>query len=196
MAKVTMLLSLFCFFITSTNLAQDTRFGIKAGLNYASVVGDLTEGIKFRFSGHGGIYLESEFSDKFAFQIDLLYSSQGFQFSSDLQSIENTGITLDQNDFRTNVQLNFLTVPIVGKFALNDLLAVEFGPQFGFLLNQVSKIKNLDQRDDIGRQHRTVPDKADPDAFTMKFRNFLTQIKPQKPHEIRDFLGRAFPVFK
>jgi hypothetical protein len=155
MAKVTMLLSLFCFFITSTNLAQDTRFGIKAGLNYASVVGDLTEGIKFRFSGHGGIYLESEFSDKFAFQIDLLYSSQGFQFSSDLQSIENTGITLDQNDFRTNVQLNFLTVPIVGKFALNDLLAVEFGPQFGFLLNQVSKIKNLDQRDDTIPDNRT-----------------------------------------
>ncbi len=137
-------------------VGQDINLGVKGGLNYSSIVGDLTEGIKFRFSGHAGVFVESEFSDKFSLQSELLYSSQGFQFSSDLQALENNGATFDENDFRTNVQLNYLTVPILGKFALNDRLEVEFGPQFGFLLNQVSKIKNLDQRDETIPDNRTT----------------------------------------
>ncbi len=132
-------------FLVHTGTAQETRFGVKGGLNYSSIVGDLTEGLKFRFSGHGGLFLEIDFSEKFKLQPELLYSSQGFQFSTDLASIETGGSSGEGNDFRTNVQLNYLTIPILGKFALNDKLDVEFGPQFGFLLNQVTKIKNLDQ---------------------------------------------------
>ena len=135
--------------------AQETKVGVKAGLNYSSVVGDLTDGIKFRFSGHGGFFVEMELAYNFALQTELLYSSQGFQVSSDLLAIENNEGAIDDNDFRTNVQLNYLTIPVLGKFALNDRLDVEFGPQFGFLLNQVSKIKNLDQRDETVPDNRT-----------------------------------------
>ncbi len=154
-SKMTLMLSLLCFINTLEVIGQDARFGAKAGLNYSSIVGDLTEGIKFRFSGHAGVFLELEFTYKFALQTELLYSSQGFQFSSDLQALENSGVTFDESDFRTNVQLNYLTIPVLGKFALNDRLDVEFGPQFGFLLNQVSKIKNLDQRDETIPNNRT-----------------------------------------
>lgn len=146
MAKVTLLLSLFCFLNTSDLISQEARFGAKAGLNYSSVVGDLTDGVKFRFSGHAGIFLDIYFSDKFSFQPELLYSSQGFQFSSDLSEIDGNP-TPGGNDFRTNVQLNFLTVPILGKFRLGENYSLEFGPQVGFLLNQVTKIKNLDEAD-------------------------------------------------
>ncbi len=138
--------------IGTISKAQETHFGVKAGLNYSSIIGDLTQGIKFRFSGHAGVFLEVKYSDKFSFQPELLYSSQGFQFSSDLATIQNGGFISDQNDIRTNVQFNFLTIPIVTRFALNDRLSLDFGPQVGFLLNQVTKIKYLDQRDD------TIPD--------------------------------------
>lgn len=132
-------------FINQTISAQEAHFGIKGGFNYSSIVGDLTEGLKFRFSGHGGLFLEIDFSEKFKLQPELLYSSQGFQYSTDLAAIESGGSVGGGNDFRTNVQLNFITVPILGKFSLNDKVNVEFGPQFGFLLNQVIKIKDLDQ---------------------------------------------------
>lgn len=135
--------------------AQETRFGVKAGANYSSIVGDLTQGLKFRFSGHGGIFLEIDFSEKFKLQPELLYSSQGFQFSTDLAEIQNGGVVADGNDLRTNVQLNFITVPILGKFALNDKVDVEFGPQFGFLLNQVTKIKDLDQASNVNADRRS-----------------------------------------
>ncbi|MBM1105339.1 PorT family protein [Aurantibacter crassamenti] len=127
--------------------AQEAKFGVKGGLNYSSIVGDLTNGMKFRLSGHGGVYLEVDFSNKFSFRPELLYSSQGFQFSTDLSSIQNQGSSGNENDYRTNVQLNFLTVPILGKFEVGESYWLEFGPQFGFLLNQVTKIKNLDELD-------------------------------------------------
>lgn len=153
--RISVLLFIFSTLTPTIVKSQEAQFGVKAGLNYSSIVGDLTQGIKFRFSGHAGVFLEIEFSNKFAFQPELVYSSQGFQFSSDLLTIQNGGDILDQNDIRTNVQFNYLTVPILGKFVVSDLLVVEFGPQFAFLLNQVTKIKNLDQRDDTIRDDRT-----------------------------------------
>jgi len=141
---------LVAFLFAITSAGQQTRFGLKGGLNYSSVVGDLTEGLKFRLSGHAGVFLEFDISEKVKFQPELLYSSQGFQFSSDLASIQNSVIPspiANQNDFRTNVRLNYLTIPILMKFALGDKSTLQFGPQFGFLLNQVTLIKNLDEID-------------------------------------------------
>lgn len=133
--------------------SQETRFGLKGGLNYSSIVGDLTDGVKFRLSGHAGVFLELDFSYKFALQPELVYSSQGFQFSSDLSQIDGNP-TPGGNDFRTNVQLNYLTIPILGKFRISEKYVLEFGPQFGFLLNQVTKIKNLDELDDANAKSR------------------------------------------
>ena len=133
-------------------MAQEAHIGVKGGLNYSSIVGDLTDGLKFRFSGHGGIFLEIDFSDNFKLQPELLYSSQGFQYSTDLAAIQTNGSVGEENDFRTNVQLNYITVPILGKFALNDRIDVQFGPQFGFLLNQVTKNKDLNQDSNIERR--------------------------------------------
>lgn len=141
----TRLLALLLVLNTICALSQENRFGIKAGFNYSSVVGDLTEGLKFRFSGHAGVFMEFDLSERLKFQPELLYSSQGFQFSSDLASIENPGTSTNQNDFRNNVQLNFLTIPLLMKFGINDRLDAQVGPQFGFLINQVIKTKNLNE---------------------------------------------------
>jgi len=129
--------------------SQQARFGIKAGPNYSSVVGDLTEGLKFRFSGHVGIFVEFDLSNRLKFQPELIYSSQGFQFSSDLSSIESPSAPTDQNDFRNNVQLNFLTIPLLLKIGVNDQLDAHIGPQFGFLINQVIKTKNLNEGNSV-----------------------------------------------
>ena len=98
---------------TKTN-AQQANFGVKGGFNYSSVVGDLTEGVKFRFSGHGGIFVEFELTDKLKFQPELVYSSQGFQFSSDLGAIQNPNGASNQNDFiKQCAKFNFITVLVI-----------------------------------------------------------------------------------
>lgn len=143
-------------FLAWPSKAQEVRFGLKAGPNYSSIVGDLTDGLKFRFSGHVGVFVEIDLSYKLKFQPELVYSSQGFQFSTDLVAIQADSPVVGENDFRNNVQLNYLTVPLIMKFALNENLDIEVGPQFGFLLNQVSIIKNLDEIDGTDLARRTT----------------------------------------
>ncbi|MEO1010343.1 MAG: porin family protein [Bacteroidota bacterium] len=138
-------LALPLFFFFYHGHAQKPAYGVKAGFNYSSILGDLTEGLKFRFSGHAGVFMVFDFPGGFALQPELQYSSQGFQFSSDLSAIEGNMPFPGDNDFRTNVQLNYLNIPVLAKFSLNDKLTLDFGPQFGFLINQVTRIKNLDE---------------------------------------------------
>jgi len=141
-------LSTFLFLLYPISVcAQESRFGIKGGLNYSTIVGDLTEGINPRLSGHAGVFVRLEFSDKFSIQPELLYSSQGFRFNTDLAFIQTANPQINEPDFTTAVQFNYLSVPVIAQFELSDRIAVEFGPQFAFLLNQVTKIKNFDGLD-------------------------------------------------
>ena len=127
--------------------SQESRFGVKAGLNYATIAGDLTEGINPRLSGHIGVFVNFEFSGKFSIQPELLYSSQGFRFNTDLAFIQTENPQVNEPDFTTAVQFNYLSLPLIAQFELSDRVAVEFGPQFAFLINQVTKIKNFDGLD-------------------------------------------------
>jgi len=129
------------------SFSQETRFGIKGGLNYSTIVGDLTEGINPRLSGHIGVFVNFEFNRKFSVQPELLYSSQGFRFNTDLAFIQTGNAQVNEPDFTTAAQFNYLSIPIIAQFGLNDRFAVEFGPQFAFLINQVTKIKNFDGLD-------------------------------------------------
>jgi len=141
-------LSSFLFLLFPISVAsQDARVGIKGGLNYATIAGDLTEGINPRFSGHLGVFVNFEFSDKFAIQPELLYSSQGFRFNTDLAFIQTANPQINEPDFTTAVQFNYLSIPVIAQFGLSDRISVEFGPQFAFLLNQVTKIKDFDGLD-------------------------------------------------
>jgi len=124
-------------------MAQGVAVGIKGGANYSSVVGDLTDGVQFRFSGHAGVFATLDVAYNFKLQPEVVYSSQGFQFTTDLLAIDS-GTTTNPNRTRTNVRLNYLTLPIVAKFRVSDKLHLEFGPQFGFLIDQVTVVKTLD----------------------------------------------------
>lgn len=146
-------MAVVCVFLSAKG--QGTAFGIKGGPSYSSVVGDLTDGIKFRFSGHAGVFVEFDVSYNFKLQPELVYSSQGFQFTTDLAAIDNGGSNTDQNRTRTNVRLNYLTIPLIAKFRISDKLNLEFGPQFGFLIDQVTLLRVLDGTTNTTADRRT-----------------------------------------
>ncbi len=142
------------FFCNLTN-AQEANFGAKVGLNYSTIIGDLTEGINPRLSGNIGVYVNFRFTDQFAIQPELLYASQGFRFNTDLATIDSGDPRINEPDFTTAVQFNYLAIPLIAQFELNNSLAIEVGPQFAFLLNQVSKIKKFDGLDIDNLNERT-----------------------------------------
>ena len=101
------------------------KFGVKAGLNIANANGngvDLFTGNKTSSSRLGvsiGVILEYNISDKFSVQPELYYSQQGFK--TDV----NEGV----------VKLDYINIPVMAKYYINDAFSVNAGPQVGFLLS-------------------------------------------------------------
>lgn len=98
--------------------AQEINFGIKAGISFADISGDnpaeigpITDFKSF------GILAEIPVSEKFSFQPELMYSGQGFEIDDEV------------------VLLDYLNLPLMGKYYLTKGLSLEAGPQIGFMVS-------------------------------------------------------------
>ncbi|MCC9073254.1 PorT family protein [Flavobacterium sp. F-65] len=116
MKKFLLLAVLTVLGFTNVN-AQKIKFGVKGGLNFASISGDDTKDVDAVTSFNFGVVSEIPISEKFSFQPELMYSGQGYSFN------DNT------------VALSYLNIPLMGKYYLTKGLSVEAGPQIGFLLS-------------------------------------------------------------
>ena len=110
--------------------AQEVKFGTKVGLNLSNFTGDLDDSDS-KIGFNIGAFAEISLSDKFIFQPELLFSSQGAKFEES-----------DNNfSFEETLKFNYLNMPLMIKFAASDKFALEFGPQLGFLLSAKSKFE-------------------------------------------------------
>ncbi|WP_274476178.1 porin family protein [Mangrovimonas aestuarii] len=115
--------------------AQEFQFGAKAGGNFANVGGEGAEDLSMRTAFHVGGVAEIKFNDKFSLQPELLYSAQGAKSES---SYEDFGMTVKEE---TKLNLDYLNVPIMGKYYLMEGFSVEAGPQIGMLLSAKADIE-------------------------------------------------------
>ena len=138
----------FTLFLTVWQLtAQDFGFGVKGGINVASIGGNTYTGLgglTSKVSFHLGGVVEIPFSDKIAVQPELLYSSQGSSW-----------------DFGTgdsNLKLDYINVPVMGKYYIFKGLSAEAGPLVGFLIasneDDDDRFKKLDVGIAIGASYR------------------------------------------
>ncbi|MGJ8666160.1 MAG: porin family protein [Patiriisocius sp.] len=126
MKKIILGVCLSIFAMTATK-AQDLKFGVKAGLNVASIGGDAYAGLgglDSRIAYHVGVFAEIPLVMKFSIQPELLYSAQGSQF----------GGAFGFNDI-DDQRLNYINAPILVKRRFIKGLSGELGPVFGFLLS-------------------------------------------------------------
>ncbi len=134
MKKILLLAVVTVLGFTDVN-AQEIQFGVKGGLNFATVTGDNTEDIDVVTSFNFGVLSEISVSDKFSFQPELMYSGQGYSFN------ENT------------IALSYLNIPFMGKYYITKGLSVEAGPQIGFLFsakNEETDVKDSFNSFDFG----------------------------------------------
>lgn len=110
--------------ILSAN-AQYAKFGAKGGLNLANVSGDDAEDTNMRTTFHVGGVFEFMLSDKFSFQPELLYSAQGYTF--------------EEEELEGTTKIDYLNLPLIGKFYVADGFSIQVGPQIGFLLSAKSE---------------------------------------------------------
>ena len=108
--------------------AQETKFGVKGGLNLANVSGDNTKAFDPVTSFNLGLMSEISITDKFSFQPELMYSGQGYSFNSD-----------------NVVELSYLNIPLMAKYYVAKGLSIEAGPQIGYLFS--AKNESVDVKD-------------------------------------------------
>lgn len=131
MKKITLsLLGLLAF--STSAIAQEVKFGPKAGINFANLSGDVEDN-KMLMGFHVGAFAEIKLNDKFAIQPEILYSAQGTKMET---SETLMGVTYTAE---SDAKLNYINVPIMAKYYITDNFAVEAGPYVGFLASANSK---------------------------------------------------------
>ena len=136
MKKITLTLLGLVAFSTSALAQQEVKFGPKAGVNFASINGKVTEeGETFEFNkGQTGFYVgafaEIKFNDKFAIQPELLYTVQG----GGAEESGSSTIMGETYSFESKSKwnLHYINIPIMAKYYVIPSVAIEAGPYVGF----------------------------------------------------------------
>jgi long-subunit fatty acid transport protein len=114
--------------------AQDVKFGVKGGLNVATLTGDI-ENASSKVGFHVGGFAEIKVSDKFAVQPELLFSTQGFKREY-MEDFGGEDVSVEQ---KTN--LSYINIPVMAKYYVADGFSLEAGPQIGFLTSAKNKFE-------------------------------------------------------
>ncbi|MFZ9386244.1 MAG: porin family protein [Chitinophagaceae bacterium] len=126
------ILFLAAFALTCHFALAQVSFGLKGGVNFATLGGkdaDEVSGKKSNTGFYFGGTVNVPLGENFAFQPELLYSAkQGFEYR---ETILNT-------TYEFNLNLGYLNLPLMLQYRNSGFIA-EVGPQIGFLLTAKAK---------------------------------------------------------
>ncbi|MFS4493061.1 porin family protein [Maribacter sp. 2308TA10-17] len=109
--------SIFFVFILFSSIAfaqTKKSFGLRLGINYSNIS---NTGLDARIAGNGAFFFEARFSDKYALQPELMFSSQGGKAS---------------NATNEDLRIDYLSIGLANKFFIipNAGLHLLAGPSF------------------------------------------------------------------
>ena len=130
----TKFLPLIIFLLISSSLfSQGLTFGIKGGANLGKIDGHSFKD-EYNFGYHVGAFVTIG-SGKWAIQPEVVFNQINTDTATNFHEItqlHNVG----------QIQLQYLSIPIMLNYNLSNILAIQAGPQFGILMD---KSKNLVQ---------------------------------------------------
>ncbi|WPR70047.1 porin family protein [Flavobacterium sp. NG2] len=128
--------------------AQETKFGVKAGLNIAN---QKFEADGFSVSPNSiigvqvGGFAEINVAGKFAIQPEVLFSTEGSKLKFDGDEIQ--------------FNLSYINIPVMAKFYAAEKFSIHAGPQLGFLVSAKGKYKEAgmgEVKEDIKDAYKSV----------------------------------------
>ncbi|WP_225986524.1 porin family protein [Rufibacter sp. LB8] len=127
-----------------TAQAQST-FGLKGGLNYSNLSGDLKEESRFnnKIGFNAGIYFNAPIVPGFfSIQPEVLYSNKGYKYDDKVTNTIQTpiGTAGDEYRYEGTANFNYIDVPVLAKIQAGGLF-FEAGPQVSYLVGVNDKTK-------------------------------------------------------
>jgi len=126
-------IAILLFFISSSVFSQGFTFGIKAGANMGKISGQSFKD-EYNLGYHAGAFVTIG-GKKWAIQPEVLFNQVNTDTATSFNQI--TGF----NNV-SKIQLHYLSIPILINYNISNILALQFGPQFGILID---KNKSLTQ---------------------------------------------------
>jgi hypothetical protein len=120
------LLTLITIIAVNASINAQMRFGVKGGLNLASIsTSDKTVPTSSALGFHGGIVLDAPLSESISIQPNLLFSQKGF--------------SLDASGISSKVTFNYIEIPVNFLYNATDALTIGAGPFLGYALSASAK---------------------------------------------------------
>lgn len=116
---------------------KHSNIGIKGGLNYYNLVNENSNTGASIIGFHVGLMSHIHLNEQFALQPEIVFSTQGSEF--------------EPNGAKTNLNLNYINVPLILQYMFDNGFRLQAGPQVGFLLNAETDVVNteFDRREDF-----------------------------------------------
>jgi opacity protein-like surface antigen len=122
---------------------QETKFGLKGGLNIANQTNTPFPGLvqtnsSSLYGFHVGAFIEFNLSDKLTIQPEILLSSEGNKYNFNdfiRESFDSPG---EYVNWQVVNNLTYINTPVMIKYYLIEKISLGIGPQIGFLLNSKS----------------------------------------------------------
>jgi hypothetical protein len=114
-------------FISSSLFSQGLTFGIKAGANMGKIDGQSFKN-EYNLGYHVGAFATIG-GKKWAIQPEVLLNQVNTDTAtsfSDITGLHNVG----------KIKLHYLSIPIMINYNISNILSLQFGPQFGILMNE------------------------------------------------------------
>lgn len=160
------LFSIIALFIFGLIHAQSsTKFGLRTGLNFSNLTGDLSKS-STKLGFNIGAFAQFNLSNKFAIQPEVLYSGQGASYA------ESSTVASSYTYTTGTIYLDYILVPIMAKYQFVDGFNFEFGPQIGFIVASKNNGDDLVTTGDVIADYpfnRNIKDRTKSIDFGLNF---------------------------
>ncbi|WP_210461929.1 MULTISPECIES: porin family protein [Rufibacter] len=130
---------LFVAVVASYAAQAQATFGIKGGLNYSNLSGDLQNEERFnnKIGFNAGVYFNAPVvGDFFSIQPEVLYSNKGYKYDDKVE----TNLLGTEYRYEGTANFNYIDVPVLARVKASSFF-FEAGPQVSYLVSVNDKTK-------------------------------------------------------
>jgi hypothetical protein len=128
MKKISLLM--LTFFLAFASFAQDAKFGLKGGLNVATLSNSQGTDFNTKLGFHAGLLAHIHLSPSLALQPEITYSSQGAKYTA--------------SDVEHELGLNYINIPLQLQYMFDNGFRIQTGPQLGILASVNDKLNDVE----------------------------------------------------